>query len=81
MNKQSIDFKQYYYKYKALKYYLKNNRNVVSLLSAPRERAHALASIEKNPRMQMREQKISSSRADAEQTIEKQKQIKGGAHN
>ena len=25
MNKQSIDFKQYYYKYKALKYYLKNN--------------------------------------------------------
>ena len=29
MNKQSIDFKQYYYKYKALKYYLKNNRNVV----------------------------------------------------
>ena len=68
MTKQSIDFKDYYYKYKALKYYLKNNRNVVPLLSAPRERAHALASIEKNPRMQ----KISSS------SIEKQ--IKGGSN-
>ena len=26
MNKQSIDFKDYYYKYKALKYYLKNKK-------------------------------------------------------
>jgi len=26
MNKQTIDFKEYYYKYKALKYYLKNNK-------------------------------------------------------
>lgn len=29
MKKSTIDFKQYYYKYKTLKYYLKNNRNVV----------------------------------------------------
>lgn len=26
--KKSINFKEYYYKYKALKYYLKNNINI-----------------------------------------------------